>query len=109
MNANLYVDQNSKVGYHSDSEQIFQAEDFASNIISVSLGATRCFSIRCKADENLWYDVDLAHGDILTMEGLFQKFWQHALAPSPTPCAPRINLTFRKLVQHRQYCSLAEE
>ena len=109
VNANLYDDQYCKVGFHRDSEQIFQAEDFVSDIISVSLGATRCFSIRCKADGNLWYDVDLAHGDILTMEGLFQKYWEHALVASPSPCAPRINLTFRKLVQHRQYCSLAEE
>ena len=43
------------------------------------------------------------------MEGLCQKFYVHALLRDKGACAPRINLTFRKIVQHKQYCSLANE
>ena len=109
VNVNLYVNQHNKVGFHSDSEPIFQADYIPSSIISVSLGAARQFTIRCKADFSQSYDVLLEQGDIVTMEGLCQKFYQHSLLASPAPCAPRINLTFRKIVQHRNNCALAEE
>ena len=108
VNMNLYPDQHSKVGMHSDSEDLFQADFSATNIISISLGATRRFILQAKEGKAV-HEVSLQHGDILTMEGLCQKFYKHALLPSPLPCGHRINLTFRKIVQHKQYCSLAKE
>ena len=108
VNVNLYENQFSKVGFHSDSEPIFQADYIASDIISISLGATRMFAIQAKVG-NIARQVQLVHGDILTMEGLCQKFYKHALLASELPVAPRINLTFRKIIQHRHPCILAKE
>ena len=108
VNVNLYEDRFSKVGFHSDSEPIFQADYIASDIISISLGATRRFAIQAK-EGNVSRQVQLEHGDILTMEGLCQKFYKHALLASNKPVALRINLTFRKIVQHRHPCILAKE
>ena len=106
VNVNLYKDQHAKVGLHSDSEDLFQANSIASTIISISLGAARTFILQAN-DGSETFAIDLQHGDIATMEGLCQKHYKHALIPAPHPCGPRINLTFRKIVQHKQYCSLA--
>jgi len=106
VNVNRYQNQFSKVGLHSDSEDLFQARFVPSTIISISLGAARTFIVQAN-DGSASYSIDLQHGDIATMEGLCQRDYKHALLPAPQPCGPRINLTFRKLVQHKQYCSLA--
>ena len=108
VNVNYYENQFSKVGMHSDSEDLFQAEKIPSTIISISLGATRNFVLQAK-DGSSEFSVDLLHADVLTMEGLCQKFYRHALPQAAAPCGPRVNLTFRKLVQHKQYCPLAKE
>ena len=106
VNVNLYRDQYSKVGLHSDSEDLFLARFVPSTIISISLGAARTFVLQAN-DGSASYSIDLEHGDIATMEGLCQRDYKHALLPAKHPCGPRINLTFRKIVQHKQYCSLA--
>ena len=106
VNVNLYKDQFAKVGLHSDSEDLFQAKFIASIIISISLGAARTFILQAN-DGSDSYAINLQHGDIATMEGLCQKHYKHALLPAPLPCGPGINFTFRKIVQHKQNCSLA--
>ena len=108
VNVNYYEDRFSSVGFHSDSEDLFQAETIFSIIISVSLGSTRTFILQAK-DNSEEHSIDLKHGDVLTMEGLCQKFYVHALPRAAGACGPRINLTFRKIVQHKQYCPLANE
>ena len=108
VNVKYYEDRFSKVGFHSDSEDLFQAETIFSTIISVSIGATRPFIIQAK-DKSEEFCLDLEHGDVLTMEGLCQKCYVHSFPRCPGACAPRINLIFRKLVQHKQYCPLANE
>ena len=106
-NDNHDRDQYSKVGLHSDSEDLFLARSVPSTIISISLGAARTFVLQAN-DGSASYSIDLEHGDIATMEGLCQRDYRHALLPAKHPCGPRINLTFRKIVQHKQYCSLAQ-
>ena len=108
VNVNYYEDRFSKVGFHSDSEDLFQAETIPSTIISISLGATRNFVLQAK-DGSAEYSVDLKHADVLTMEGYCQKYYWHGLPQAADPCGPRVNLTFRKLVRHKQYCPLAKE
>ena len=107
VNVNLYRDQYAKVGLHSDSEDLFQARYVPSTIISISLGAARSFILQAINGSGATYPINLEHGDIITMEGLCQRDYKHALPPARAPCGPRINLTFRKIVQHRQHCSLA--
>ena len=108
VNVNYYDNHFSKVGLHSDSEEIFQADKCSSTIISISLGATRNFVLQAK-DGSAEYSVDLKHADVLTMEGYCQKYYWHGLPQAADPCGPRVNLTFRKLVRHKQYCPLAKE
>ncbi|OYT94786.1 MAG: alpha-ketoglutarate-dependent dioxygenase AlkB, partial [Pseudomonas sp. PGPPP3] len=37
----------------------------------------------------------LGHGSLLVMAGATQHHWQHQVAKTRSPCAPRLNLTFR--------------
>ena len=46
VNVNLYKDQFSKVGLHSDSEDLFSARTVPTTIISISLGAARTFVLQ---------------------------------------------------------------
>ncbi len=43
-------------------------------------------------------DVDLAPGSLITMEGKCQKYWKHAIPKRTRIHEPRINLTFRTII-----------
>lgn len=92
---NLYRDNKDSMGWHSDDEKELGSDPF---IASVSLGATRLFSVKHKHDKMLKGSLRLTHGSLLTMGNGMQKYWQHAIPKSNTFCLPRINLTFRKIV-----------
>ena len=79
------------------------------SIISLSLGASRTFSIRsvARGSRRSPLEVELAHGDILTMEGLFQTHWQHAVLRSSVPSGCRVNLTWRWVSSHVPQCPCA--
>eukprot|EP00401_Gymnodinium_catenatum_P008330 CAMPEP_0117477228 /NCGR_PEP_ID=MMETSP0784-20121206/10716_1 /TAXON_ID=39447 /ORGANISM="" /LENGTH=294 /DNA_ID=CAMNT_0005271527 /DNA_START=353 /DNA_END=1234 /DNA_ORIENTATION=- len=97
-NINLYRDGNDSVGWHSDNEPLFEADDVDACILSLSLGASRTFSI--KEQEDFAVDrtpkttsVSIEHGDLCTMEGKFQRYYLHAIPKQPNVKEPRINLT----------------
>ena len=46
--------------------------------------------------------VHLKNGDILTMEGLFQKYYQHRVPRQGKCTEPRINFTWRYIVNHSE-------
>ena len=46
----------------------------------------------------------LKNGDICAMEGLFQNEYQHRVPRSNECNEPRINLTWRWIVNHDDYC-----
>merc|ERR1711879_332621 len=51
--------------------------------------------------------VELNHGDICTMEGLFQKHYVHQIKRGESKeQAQRLNATFRWIVQHTASCPL---
>ena len=52
----------------------------------------------------MYHKVELAHGDLCTMEGLFQKHYQHAVEQEYDKQEPRINLTWRWVVAHETQC-----
>ena len=106
MSANYYSDAKSQLGFHSDNEFLFQADKQASCIVSVSFGATPEFVIRDKRTR-AEIPVKLSHGDLLTIEGLMQKFYEHCIVQSAVPVDYRINLTFRKIGVHNDGCALA--
>merc|ERR1712032_1580328 len=45
VNLNLYDGGEQSVGWHSDDEALFRGKDLDTTVISVSLGASRCFEV----------------------------------------------------------------
>ena len=108
VNINMYEDQDGAVGWHSDDEPLFQACSQMSTIASLSLGASRKFECRVNRTGAL-YGRTLQHGDVLTMEGMFQRDCSHRVPRATELCGPRINLTWRRVLAHEATCALAAQ
>jgi alkylated DNA repair dioxygenase AlkB len=91
---NFYHDGDDGMGWHSDDEKEL---DQHSPIVSLSLGARRKFAFRHKEDKATT-SLHLENGSVLIMYSPTQQFWKHALLKTKTVSAPRINLTFRKIL-----------
>jgi len=94
--ANRYRDGRDAMDWHSDNEPELGAEPV---IASVSLGATRRFVLRHRAQPARKFALELAHGSLLVMRGATQRHWQHALPRTARPVGERINLTFREILR----------
>jgi len=94
-NINVYEDHTQEVGWHSDDEVYFQGLAGDTRIISFSLGAARDFCWRLQGTTETLGSVALGDGDVMTMEGLFQKHYKHSVPASNQPAQKRINMTFR--------------
>ncbi|MBI3712461.1 MAG: alpha-ketoglutarate-dependent dioxygenase AlkB [Burkholderiales bacterium] len=92
---NLYRDQQDAMGWHSDDEKELGSQP---NIASLSLGASRQFLLKHKTKKDQRYSMALQHGSLLLMSGNTQSHWLHSIARETTPCAARINLTFRHII-----------
>ena len=93
--ANLYRDGQDSMGWHSDNEPELGAEPV---IASLSLGATRDFSLRRVGETRQHLSIALPSGSLLIMNAGMQNRWQHALPKRRNIHSPRINLTFRQIV-----------
>lgn len=91
---NLYRDGNDGVGWHADNEAVNGREP---TIASISLGATRRFDLRHRESKET-VKVDLRAGSLLVMSGLSQHCWVHQVAKTKHVVGPRINLTFRRVL-----------
>ena len=91
---NLYHDGNEGMAYHSDGEK-----DLKKNgaIASLSFGAERKFSFKHKKTMEK-VELVLANGSLLVMKDQTQTFWLHRLPPTKKIFTPRINLTFRMII-----------
>lgn len=89
---NYYRDGQDSMGWHSDDEAELGANPL---IASLNLGGTRRFDLRRKGHNRIEHSLHLQHGSLLVMRGATQHHWQHQVAKTRTPCAPRLNLTFR--------------
>ncbi|CAE8626792.1 unnamed protein product, partial [Polarella glacialis] len=106
-NMNLYEDGGMSVGWHSDDEKIFQGKFRDIAIISLSLGVTRKFELRSNwpgEREKRVHQVLLGDGDLMTMEGMTQKHFQHRVPKEDNITGPRINLTWRWVGKHTPQC-----
>lgn len=92
---NLYHDGEEGMAYHSDDEKTLE-ENGA--IASLSFGADRRFLFRHKQTKERITQV-LEHGSLLVMKGATQTNWLHRLPKSKKVKSPRVNLTFRKMIQ----------
>lgn len=93
---NLYHNGNEGMAWHSDGET-----DLKKNgaIASMSFGAARKFAFKHKKTGDK-VEIVLEHGSLLLMKGETQTHWLHRLPPTTKVNDPRINLTFRTIVNH---------
>merc|ERR1719419_789307 len=111
-NINLYRNGDDCVGWHADDENLFGGLVGNCMIISLSLGQTRTFQLRMKNHQDEYnppVSISLEHGDIITMEGLVQRWYQHRVPKEPHYENPRINLTFRWIVNHHLMCPKSKQ
>tara|TARA_R110002020_G_scaffold137434_2_gene306631 strand:- start:165890 stop:166543 length:654 start_codon:yes stop_codon:yes gene_type:complete len=93
---NLYHNGNEGMAWHSDGET-----DLKKNgaIASLSFGAVRKFAFKHKNTQEK-VGILLDHGSLLLMKGTTQTHWLHRLPPTKLVDRPRINLTFRSIVEN---------
>ncbi|MFH6985626.1 alpha-ketoglutarate-dependent dioxygenase AlkB family protein [Marinoscillum luteum] len=91
---NLYHSGEEGMAWHSDGEKDLKRNGA---IGSISLGAERKFSFKHKVTKQR-VDVYLEHGSLLVMTGTTQTHWLHRLPPTKKVSTPRVNLTFRTIV-----------
>src|SRR5690606_35422858 len=92
---NLYHDGSEGMAWHSDAEK-----DLKKNgaIASMSFGAERKFAFKHKETKEK-VSLVLVNGSLLVMQDDTQKNWLHRLPPTKLIKTPRINLTFRTIVE----------
>ena len=94
---NLYRDGTDSVSWHADDEAELGEEPI---IASVSLGTERRFQMKHRHDNTRKkYQIDLPHGSLLIMGKGIQNNWIHQIPKQKSVTAPRINLTFRSIVE----------
>ena len=100
---NYYRNGQDSMGLHSDDEPELGSQPV---IASLSVGAERTFILRHKTKRNLKpLRMALASGSLLLMQGETQKHWKHGIEKEKSPCGPRINLTFRRIVHEATQAS----
>lgn len=92
---NYYRDGQDSMGWHSDDEAELGPNPI---VASLSLGGARRFDLRRKGRSRIEHSLQLDHGSLLVMRGATQHYWQHQIAKTRKPCAPRLNLTFRNVL-----------
>ena len=92
---NLYHSGEEGMGWHSDGEKDSKKDGA---IGSISFGAERKFSFKHKTTQEK-IDINLEHGSLLIMKDTTQTHWLHRLPPTKKITIPRINLTFRTIVE----------
>lgn len=90
--ANYYRDGNDSMGWHSDNEP----EIDSVLIASATFGGKRMFKLRNRLTGQK-IDIELLDSSLLLMCNM-QNHWEHAIPKSKTRNAPRINLTFRRII-----------
>ncbi|KAB0370440.1 hypothetical protein FD755_018402 [Muntiacus reevesi] len=99
---NRYKDGQDHIGEHRDDERELAP---GSPIASVSFGACRDFFFRHKDSRGKHPSrrlavvrLQLAHGSLLMMNHPTNTHWYHSLPVRKKVLAPRVNLTFRKIL-----------
>ena len=92
---NLYHSGEEGMAWHSDGEKDLKKDGA---IASVSFGAERKFAFKHKKTQEK-VEFLLEHGSLLVMAGTTQTHWLHRLPPNKLVKRPRVNLTFRTIVE----------
>jgi alkylated DNA repair dioxygenase AlkB len=95
----LYRDGRDGVRWHADDSPAVGRDPV---IASLSFGADRRFQLRRVGETAAALELTLRAGDLLVMGGDLQHTYQHRVPREPAAAGPRINLTFRTIVDaHR--------
>ncbi|WP_461451390.1 alpha-ketoglutarate-dependent dioxygenase AlkB family protein [Mucilaginibacter sp.] len=92
---NLYHNGDEGMAWHSDDEKSLGKD---SAIASMSFGAERKFSLKHRVSKES-HSVLLENGSLLIMKGATQTNWLHSLPKSKKINTPRVNLTFRRMIE----------
>ncbi len=92
---NLYHTGDEGMAWHSDGETMLKKNGA---IASFSFGAERKFAFKHKQTKDV-VSLILEHGSVLVMKDETQTNWLHRLPPTTKIKRPRINLTFRTIVE----------
>ena len=92
---NLYQDGSEGMSWHADDEKEL---DPKGQIASLSLGASRDFCFKHKETKQKKILL-LESGSLLVMKENTQKHWLHSLPKRKKIKTPRINLTFRNILE----------
>ncbi len=92
---NLYHSGDEGMGWHSDAEADLKKNG---TIASLSFGAKRKFVFKHKESKQK-VELFLEHGSLLIMKDTTQTFWLHTLPKSKKVITPRVNLTFRSIIE----------
>lgn len=94
--ANYYRNGNDSVGWHSDDEPELGLNP---TVASISFGAVRPFELKHKSRHDLEkIRLMVPSGSLLLMGGTIQHNWLHQLPKVRSINEPRINLTFRRIL-----------
>jgi len=94
---NYYRDHRDGMGMHSDDESELGRRPV---IASLSLGEERTLLLRHKYRKELvTFKLPLPSGSLLVMKGDTQRFWKHGIMKQKQRCGPRVNLTFRTIIE----------
>lgn len=99
---NLYHEGSEGMGWHSDNEKELQP---LATIASLSLGGERKFAFKHKTTKET-ISLTLHNGSLLLMKGAVQQHWLHQLPKTKKNVDPRINLTFRSIIEHKERISV---
>lgn len=91
---NLYNNGSEAMSWHSDNEKEILEN---SAIASVSFGAERKFGFRNNSTKEE-ISLILENGSLLIMKDEIQKYWKHKLYVNSKIDSPRVNLTFRTII-----------
>jgi alkylated DNA repair dioxygenase AlkB len=93
---NFYRNGDDSMGWHADDERELGPNPI---IASANFGATRKMKFKELGGGQRKIDVILDHGDILVMGGALQHHWQHMVPKQDNVKEPRLNITFRNIIE----------
>ena len=96
---NYYRDGRDSMGWHSDDEKELGP---LPTIASISLGSERDLVFRNKISKET-LSIPQPHGSLILIDGKTQKNWQHSIKKTRKVIGPRINLTFRNIINKNNF------
>lgn len=97
--ANYYRDGKDSMGWHSDDEKELGPNP---TIASISFGSERDLVFRNKISRET-LAITQTNGCLILIDGETQKNWQHSIKKTQKVIGPRINLTFRNIINKNNF------